>query len=140
MNREPRSPHDDSMEREWALQEQAVRAERLGLDTSDDEALRRYRAVALALRQPLDEDLPLDFAREVAREARRRAAGDVRLELYLSWALLGVLVVVLIGITVRYSGALAQFAQIAFSQPWLLVLVGFFALLGISKLPQRRLG
>ena len=139
MNREPRSPHDDSMEREWALQEQAARAERLGLDPSDDQDLRRYRAVAQALRQPLDEDLPLDFASAVAREARRRTAGDMRLELYLSWTLLGVLIVMLIGITLRYGSALAQFAHIASSQPWLLALAGFFALLGVSRLPQRRL-
>lgn len=140
MNREPPSPHDDSMEREWALQEQAVRAERLALDTSEDEALRRYRAVAQALRQPLDDDLPLDFASAVAREARRRAAGDMRLELYLSWTLLGVLVAMLIGVTVRYGSALAQFAHITLSQPWLLALAAFFALLGVVRLPQRRLG
>jgi len=139
MNREPPSPHDDSMEREWALQEQAVRAERLALDTSEDEALRRYRAVAQALRRPLDEDLPLDFASAVAREARRRAAGDMRLELYLSWTLLGVLIAMLIGVTVRYGSALAQFAHITLSQPWLLALAAFFALLGVVKLPQRRL-
>jgi hypothetical protein len=138
MNREPPSPHDDSMEREWALQEQAVRAERLGLDIRDDQALQGYRAVAHALRQPLDEDLPLDFASAVAREARRRAAGDMRLELYLSWALLGLLVAMLIGIIVRYGNALALFAHIALSQPWLLALAVFFALLGASKLPQRR--
>ena len=140
MNREPPSPHDDSMEREWALQEQAVRAERLALDTSEDEALRRYRAVAQALRRPLDEDLPLDFASAVAREARRRAAGDMRLELYLSWTLLGVLIAMLIGVTVRYGSALAQFAHITLSQPWLLALAAFFALLGVVRLPQRRLG
>ena len=140
MNREPPSPHDDSMEREWALQEQAVRAERLGLDNSDDEALRRYRAVAQALQQPLDENLPLDFASAVAREARRRAADDMRLELYLSWTLLGVLIAMLIGVTVRYGSALAQFAHITLSQPWLLALAAFFALLGVVKLPQRRLG
>ena len=139
MNREPPSPHDDSMEREWALQEQAVRAERLALDTSEDEALRRYRAVAQALRQPLDDDLPLDFASAVAREARRRAAGDMRLELYLSWTLLGVLVAMLIGVTLRYGSALAQFAHITLSQPWLLALAAFFALLGVVRLPQRRL-
>jgi len=140
MNREPPSPHDDSMEREWALQEQAVRAERLALDTSEDEALRRYRAVAQALRRPLDDDLPLDFASAVAREARRRAAGDMRLELYLSWTLLGVLVAMLIGVTLRYGSALAQFAHITLSQPWLLALAAFFALLGVVRLPQRRLG
>ncbi|MFC3650591.1 hypothetical protein ACFONN_03495 [Dyella humi] len=138
MNREPPSPHDDSMEREWALQEQAVRAERLGLDASRDAELQRYRVVARALRQPLDEDLPLNFAREVAREARRRAAGDMRLELYLSWTLLGVLVAMLIGVMLRYGSALGQLTHIALSQPWLLALAGFFALLAASKLLHRR--
>lgn len=140
MNREPPSPHDDSMEREWALQEQAVRAERLGLDASRDAKVQRYRAVARALQQPLDEDLPPNFAREIAQEAHRRAAGDMRLELYLSWTLLGVLVAMLIGLMVRYDSALGQLTHIAFSQPWLLALAGFFALLAVSKLPYRRPG
>ena len=139
MNREPPSPHDDSMEREWALQEQAVRAERLGLAASDDAKLQRYRTVAHVLRQPLDEDLSLDFAGEVAREARRRAAGDMRLELYLSWTLLGVLVAMLVGLVVRYDSVLGQLTHMALSQPWLLVLAGFFALLAVSKLPHRGL-
>lgn len=139
MNREPPSPQDDSMEREWVLQEQALRAERLGLDASRDAELQRYRAVARALRQPLDEDLPLDFAREVAREAHRRAAGDMRLELYLSWTLLGVLVAMLIGVMLRYGSALGQLTQVALSQPWLLALAGFFALLATSKLLHRRI-
>jgi anti-sigma factor RsiW len=140
MNREPPSPHDDRMEREWALQEQAVRAERLGLDDRYDAKLQRYRAIAHALQQPLDEDLPVDFAHEIAREARRRAAGDMRLELYLSWTLLGVLVAMLIGLVARYGSALGQFTHIALSQPWLLALAGFFALLAASKLPHRRFG
>lgn len=139
MNRESPSPQDDSMEREWALQEEAVRAERLGLDDSDDQALRRYRTVAQALQQPLDEDLPTDFAREVAKEALRRAVGDMRLELYLSWTLLGVLVAMLIGLVVRYDSVFGQLTHMALSQPWLLVLAGFFAMLALSKLLDRRL-
>ncbi|GLQ94670.1 hypothetical protein [Dyella acidisoli] len=133
MTREPPSPHDDRMEREWALQERAVRAERLGLDASDDQALQRYRLVARALRQPLDENLPADFASKVALEARRHTAGDTRLELYLSLALLGVLVGMLIGVLVRYASSWKQLVPLALSQPWLLAMAGVLALLAASK-------
>jgi hypothetical protein len=130
MNREP---HDERMEREWALQERAARAERLGLDDSNDQALQRYRTVMRALRQPLGEDLPADFASTVAMEARRRAAGDTRLELYLSWALLGVLVGMLIGVAVRYAGSWKPLLPLALSQPWLLALAGVLVLLAVSR-------
>ena len=133
MTREPPSPHDDRMEREWALQERAVRAERLGLDESDDQALRRYRVVARALRQPLDENLPADFASNVAMQERRRTAGDMRLELYLSWALLGVLIGMLIGVMAWYASSWKQLVPQVLSQPWLLALAGVLALLAISK-------
>jgi anti-sigma factor RsiW len=131
MNREP---HDERMEREWALQERAARAERLGLDESSDPALQRYRTVMRALRQPLDENLPADFASTVAMEARRRAAGDTRLELYLSWALLGVLVGMLIGVAVRYASSWKPLLPLVLSQPWLLALAGVLVLLASSKL------
>jgi hypothetical protein len=131
MNREPPSPHDERMEREWALQERAVRAERLGLDDSDDQALRRYRAVAQVLRQPLDENLPPDFASKMATEVRRRTAGDMRLELYVSLALLGVLVGMLVGAVVRYASILMP---LALSQPWLLAMAGVLMLLAASRM------
>ena len=137
MNREP---HDERMEREWALQEHAARAERLELDESSDQALQRYRTVMRALRQPLGENLPADFANTVATEARRRAAGDTRLELYLSWALLGVLVGMLIGVAVRYASSWKPLLPLALSQPWLLALAGVLVLLASSKvlsLPRR---
>lgn len=133
MNREPPSPHDDSTEREWALQERALRAERLGLDDSADQALRRYRVVARALRQPLDENLPADFASKVAMQARRSAAGDMRLELYLSWALLGALVGMLIGVVAWYANSWKQLMPLALSQPWLLALAGVLVLLAMSR-------
>lgn len=130
MNREP---HDERMEREWALQERAARAERLRLDESSDPALQRYRIVMRALRQPLDENLPTDFASTVAMEARRRAAADTRLELYLSWALLGVLVGMLIGVAVRYASSWKPLVPLALSQPWLLALAGVLVLLAVSR-------
>ena len=130
MNREP---HDERMEREWALQERAARAERLGLDESSDQSLQRYRTVMRALGRPLDENLPADFASTVATEARRRAAGDTRLELYLSWALLGALVGMLIGVIVRYASSWKPLLPLALSQPWLLALAGVLALLAASR-------
>ena len=133
MNREPPSPHDDRMEREWALQERAVRAERLGLDANDEQALQRYRLVARALRRPLDENLPPEFASKVATEAHRRAAGDTRLELYLSLALLGVLVGMLVGLMVRYASSWKPLVPLVLSQPWLLAMVGVMALLAVSR-------
>lgn len=137
MNHEP--PSDSAMEREWALQERAVRAERLGLDARDDAKLQRYRAVAHALRQPLNEELPPDFASQVAKEVQRHATDTMRLELYLSWALLGVLAVVLLGWVVRYGSLL----QAWLSNPWLVALVMCLALPALlAKLPavNRRLG
>ena len=138
-----REPHDDRMEREWALQERARRAERLGLDASDDQAMQRYRLVARALRQPQDENLPPDFASRVAMEARRHPAGDTRLELYLSLMLLGVQVGVLLCVVVWYASSWKLLLPPAFSQPWLLAAAGVMALLAASKMldiPRRYLG
>ncbi|HUA78942.1 MAG TPA: hypothetical protein VL997_01115 [Dyella sp.] len=133
MNREPPSPDDDRMEREWMLQEHAFRAERLGLDDNHDDALRRYRVVARALRQSPKENLPPDFAGQVALEARRRAVGDTRLEQYLSLALLGVLVGVLIGVVAWYANSWKQLIPLLLSQPWVPVTLGVAALLAISR-------
>ncbi len=62
------SPFDDaSHEREWLIQERAMRRERLHLDaTGDDVRTRRYRLLARALRQPPPDGLPADFAQRVA--------------------------------------------------------------------------
>ncbi|WP_233841294.1 hypothetical protein [Dyella sp. 2HG41-7] len=132
MNREPPSTNDDRMEREWMLQERAVRAERLGLDDSDDEALRRYRVVARALRQSPDENLPPDFASKVAMEARRRSVGDTRLEQYLIFVLLGVLVGVLMGVVAWYANSWKQVMPLL-SQPWLAAALGVIVLLAASR-------
>ena len=133
MTHSPQPPHDPVDEREWALQEQALRAERLGLDPQGDTHLQRYRAVMQALREPLDEQLPADFASQVARRVRRRAASDMRLELWLSSALLGVLGAMMVGLSIVYGKAWLQLGQAAamgreLSNPWLLALLTCVAL------------
>lgn len=130
MKHEP--PSDKAMEREWALQERAMRAERLGLDARDDANLQRYRAVARVLRQPLDNDLPPGFASQVAKDVERHAIDTMRLELYLSWTLLGVLGAVLLGLIVRYSSLLQAWV----SNPWLVALAACLAVPALlGKLP-----
>jgi len=96
------SPFDDaSHEREWLMQERAMRRERLHLDAAGDDArTRRYRLLARALRQPPPDGLPADFAQRVA--ARVTAApATFRFESLLMTSLaiaLGVAALVVIGV------------------------------------------
>lgn len=127
MSHKPRSPRDEAAEREWALQEQAAKAERLGLDPTDNATVLRYRAVARVLRQPLDETLPLDFADRVAIQACRRNAVNMRLELCLSLILLGVLAAMLVTLTALYGQEWLKLIRTALPthalmNPWLLLL------------------
>ncbi|HEY0199728.1 MAG TPA: hypothetical protein VGC19_14525 [Rhodanobacter sp.] len=70
MNDDIPSFDDPAREREWLAQENAMRRERLHLDPhSDDARAQRYRMLARALRQPPEEGLPPDFARQVAARA-----------------------------------------------------------------------
>ncbi len=65
---------DPARESEWQAQEQALRAEREHADgTHDDARQRSYRAIARALREPLSDALPADFATRVAQQAAARA-------------------------------------------------------------------
>jgi anti-sigma factor RsiW len=136
MTHSTQPPHEHVDEGEWALQEQALRAERLGLDPSGDAGVQRYRAVMHALREPLDADLPTDFAAQMARQVRERPAIDMRLELWLSGALLGVLGAMMLGVVVTYGQAWLQLGLLAItahglSNPWLLALVICVALPGL---------
>jgi hypothetical protein len=54
----------DVDEREWQAQERALQEERLHL--TGDPRLAAYRRIARALRQPLPDALPADFARQLA--------------------------------------------------------------------------
>jgi hypothetical protein len=67
-----------TLQREWELQEQALRDERLGKGTGQSTAKdERYRVIAQALRQPLELELDDGFARQVARRARSAASSHL---------------------------------------------------------------
>jgi hypothetical protein len=132
MTREQQPPHDDD-EREWALQEQALRAERLGLDPRGNVDLQRYRAVMHVLRQPLEENLPPDFASRVAAQVRQRRAIDMRLELWLSSMLLGLLGAAMLGLLVLFGHVWFELGRSAMtasglSSPWLYALAACLVL------------
>jgi hypothetical protein len=63
-------------EREWQAQERAMREARDGV-ASVDPMTHRYRKVADALRTPLPDLLPADFAAQVARQAEANATAPI---------------------------------------------------------------
>lgn len=89
------SPDDSIDEREWLAQERAARAERLGISSEPDgdPLVARYRDVSRALRQPLADGPPPDFASDLARQVAIEgdATGDrfERMALQVMIALLG---------------------------------------------------
>ena len=107
MNIDPRKNSDGSIdEHEWLAQERALREERAGaIAAGDDPLLARYRQVARALRRPLPDALPADFARSVAmRVGTAHAAPDMRLEQQLLRVLSLLLAVSAIAALVLYGG------------------------------------
>ncbi len=68
MNTNHNDPRNGIDEREWQAQERALRDARDGVPSTDPLAL-HYRKVADALRAPLPDGLPADFASQVARRA-----------------------------------------------------------------------
>lgn len=129
-------PFDDpAHEREWLAQEQAMRRERLQLDPArDDPRTRRYRLLAHALREPLQDSLPDDFARQVAAQANarplRQSPGDTRLEL-LPMVVLGIVLVLAAGVvTLIYGSTWLPSIRAALPAPgpsatrWLLAFAG----------------
>jgi hypothetical protein len=72
MNTKNNDPRNGFDEREWQAQERAMRDARDGLPSTDPLAM-HYRAVADALRSPLPDMLPDDFAAQVARRAEANA-------------------------------------------------------------------
>jgi hypothetical protein len=129
-------PFDDAArEREWLLQERAMRRERLHLDpTGDDAKALHYRMLARALRQPLQESLPPDFARHVATLAAAgttaRPTSGIRFELALTISLVIVFVLAAGGVTVIYGSAWLPSISAALPMPdplairWLLAFAG----------------
>ncbi|MEO7478579.1 MAG: hypothetical protein ABIT64_05020 [Lysobacteraceae bacterium] len=61
---------------EARIQAEAERAEREGLASGRDPRVDRYRLVVRALRQPLEPQLPADFASRVAAIALQRDRGE----------------------------------------------------------------
>lgn len=71
-------------EREWQMQERALREERFGAAAGDDPGIAAYRHVARALREPLPDALPSDFAEAIAAQAARLPVrGESALERWL---------------------------------------------------------
>jgi hypothetical protein len=81
---------DEREQREWQAQESALHAERTGASgAGGDSAVAQYRLVARALRAPLLDALPLDFAAQTAARAERIASEHV--EVWLERALVALL-------------------------------------------------
>lgn len=140
MNHDPRFPLPDDDAHEWSAQERAFAEERAGLAPDQgDPQLRSYRLVAHALAQPLDEQLPPDFASRVARQAARAARPtDARLERNLLVALAATMALAALGATVIYGtqwlpsldlGAVG----VLLAKPWAWALA---ACLGLSRLSR----
>jgi hypothetical protein len=129
-------PFDDAAhEREWLVQERAMQRERLQLDPAGDDARsRRYRLLARALREPLPDALPADFAQQlvarVAAAPARRTTSGARFESMLTLALATVLAVAAGVVVAIYGGAwLPSFVTLlptphAPATRWLLALAG----------------
>jgi hypothetical protein len=62
-------PTDQFDEREWRLQERALREERLHAGDAGDPEIAAYRRIVRALREPLPDALSADFAQGVAAQA-----------------------------------------------------------------------
>jgi hypothetical protein len=138
------SQHDQPswIQREWAAQERARREEHLALDASaSDPLVRRYRLAAHALRQPLPDALPPDFAAQVAGSVRRvrQDVTDTRLEQVMLIGLCGLLGIVAMVIVSSYAGAWLPAMRAALPAPdlsnrWLLI---FASCVGVSYLLGR---
>ena len=132
-------PFDDAAsEREWLAQERAMRRERLHLDPAGDDARsRRYRLLARALREPMPDGLPADFAQQLAARVAVSPKAAPRIEVVLMIALVVALMIAAAGVTIIYGSAwLPSFSAIlpapqAPASRWLLALADC---LGVSWL------
>jgi hypothetical protein len=143
MNHTPQPPRNEAEEREWLMQERAAEAGRLGTQP-DNATSTPYGAIVRALRQPLDEDLPTDFARHVAAHVQRRASATMYFELVLSWILCGVLMLMLMGVLMHFGATWLKLAQSslplrAMANKWIVALVACLLVFNLtSKLLDAR--
>lgn len=103
--------HDEFEEREWLAQERArLEARNPGATPSDDPMVARYRKLSQALRMPMDDALPADFAANVARLAQAGVvvdapldAPDAALERKLTSVFVGVFAVAAVVVAAMYG-------------------------------------
>ncbi len=83
---------DRRQDLEWQAQERAVREERERNNVIADSRIAQYRLVARALRQPMPDLLPADFAKNLAARVAHVPL-DTRLERWLMCLLTGAMIV-----------------------------------------------
>jgi hypothetical protein len=138
MNHDPRLSFSE--EHEWSVQERALAEQRAGVPPRHgDASLRPYRLMAHLLAQPLEEQLPPDFARHVARQVAPAARpGDTRLERSLLALLVAAMAVAgLAAVAIYGAGWMPALDQgvlgTLLAKPWAWVLA---ACLGLSRLSR----
>lgn len=131
-------------EREWQAQEAATDCVRSGGCLHElDSTSASYVALVRTLHEPIDVQLPLDFAQRVAKLATARESAveiESRFEQRLLWMLSVILGVAAIAVSVIYGGswfgASVSFASQLVKPSLLLTLLGC---IGISVLSQQLL-
>ena len=103
-DRTPQGPLTDAEQREWLAQERAWRDARAGNAPEEDPVAASYRTLMRALRTPLPDALPADFARSVAARAAKPATVDTSLEQQFQRLLLAALVVAALVACAMYGG------------------------------------
>ncbi|HEX7238455.1 MAG TPA: hypothetical protein VF405_15920 [Gammaproteobacteria bacterium] len=83
---------DERVQREWAAQESAMRAERAGSASGDDAGMAEYRLIARELRTPQLDAIPRDFAAQTAARAlREQRIANENVEVWLQRGLVALL-------------------------------------------------
>jgi type IV secretory pathway VirB2 component (pilin) len=139
---------DPLLEREWLLQEHAMRRERLHLDPAGDDARsQRYRALARALRTASPHALPADFAQQVsalADASSPRQVPAMRFENVLATVLGGVFLLAAVVATIIYGAAWWPSFKTLLPAPaaaqWWLTLLGCVGLSWLLGACSRRAG
>lgn len=119
-------------EREWQLQESAIRRERLHLNGTGDAARSgRYRLLARALRTSSPHSLPPDFAAQMSAKVALQAP-NLAFERVLTTTLVGVLLLAATVVTFVYGAAWWPSFKALLPPPaasqWWLVLIGCLGL------------